>query len=95
MADSDNPKWKWQEMFDWVASHDSQLRAIPHAHRFGSTSKRVEGQEVAGIYVGVDSFSSKVRQDVRRAVQELFGSEVWVDVHFARKLRGRGERSLG
>src|SRR5271157_5831482 len=83
----------WKSAFDWTQRNRDRLLAIPHVRRFGSVSKRENGAEVAGIYVGIDSFSPKIRQMVTREVQNLFGEPVWVDVHYARQRRS-AERSL-
>ena len=43
--------------------HEKSLRAArdPHVTRFGSVTKRVEGEEMAGVYIGIDTFSRVVQ----------------------------------
>jgi hypothetical protein len=75
----------WQELFDWTAKHQLNLLAIPHVRKVGATTKVVDGQEVPGLWIGIDSVSRITKRDVVQQVHELFGSEVWVDVHYTRR----------
>ena len=89
----------WREVADWTFQNKNALSALPHVKRSGYFSMNEGGKRVHGVYLGVDTFSGTVRNQLREKVQALYGKEIRVDFHFVRPaLRHRGQskgQSLG